>query len=68
MRPGQVLTRTLAAIDRYVVDGGVHRVAGLTEGLGQSLRRYQTGYARNYAATMLVGVIVVLVLVLATRV
>jgi len=68
MRPGQVLTRTLVATDRGAVDGAVHGVARMTGALGQSLRKLQSGYARNYAATMVIGVIVVLVLVLATRV
>ncbi|MGC0271910.1 NADH-quinone oxidoreductase subunit L [Pseudactinotalea sp. Z1739] len=68
MRPGQALTRTLVATDRDVIDGAVHRLAGDTTGLGQWLRRLQSGYARSYAVTMTIGVIVVLVLVLATRV
>lgn len=68
MRPGQVLTRTLAATDRHVIDGAVHGLADLSTGTGQWLRRLQTGYARSYAAIMVIGVIVVLVLVLATRV
>lgn len=68
MRPGQALTRTLVTTDRDVIDGAVNGLAGGTTGLGGLLRRLQTGYARTYAATMVFGVLLVLVLVLATRV
>ena len=68
MRPGQALTRTLVVTDRDVIDGAVNGLAGGTTGLGSWLRRLQTGYARTYAATMAFGVLLVLVLVLATRV
>ncbi len=62
MRPGQYLTRSLVYVDNRGVDGGVGGVATLVRGSGSWLRRWQTGYARSYAASMLGGVVAVLFL------
>ncbi|MEE6282593.1 NADH-quinone oxidoreductase subunit L [Georgenia sunbinii] len=67
MRPGQYLTRALVYSDSAVVDGAVMGLARGTSGSGSWLRRLQTGYIRSYAAVMLVGVVVALVVVLASR-
>ncbi|MFC4554454.1 NADH-quinone oxidoreductase subunit L [Georgenia faecalis] len=67
MRPGQYLARTLVYADSAVVDGAVTGIARGTSGSGQMLRRLQTGYVRSYAALMLVGAVVALVVVLASR-
>ncbi|WP_324649529.1 NADH-quinone oxidoreductase subunit L [Georgenia sp. H159] len=67
MRPGQYLTRALVYGDSAVVDGAVMGLARGTSGSGGWLRRLQTGYIRSYAAVMLVGVVVALVVVLAAR-
>jgi NADH-quinone oxidoreductase subunit L len=53
-------------IDRRVVDGAVNGSAYLVGRGANALRRLQTGYVRNYAATFLVGV-VVLFTILAVR-
>ena len=68
VEPGQHLTRSLVYGDAQVVDGAFAGLAKLTVGLGSVVRTFQTGYARTYAATMLVGVVVLAVIVLAPRI
>ncbi|WP_460860400.1 NADH-quinone oxidoreductase subunit L [Nocardiopsis coralliicola] len=67
MRPGQVLTQALAAIDTHVVNGAVYGLADSVRGSSQGLRRVQTGFARTYALTMLFGAAIV-VATLAVRI
>ncbi|GEL96307.1 NADH-quinone oxidoreductase subunit L [Cellulomonas composti] len=67
VEPGEHLTRSLVFADRTVVDGAVTGVARVTVGLGSLFRRAQTGYVRTYAATMLAGLVVLLVVVLAVQ-
>jgi len=55
MRPGQVLTKTLIAVDEKVIDGAVHGVGAMAIGSGAGLRKTQTGYVRSYSALILVG-------------
>jgi NADH-quinone oxidoreductase subunit L len=58
MRPGQYLTRTLVWIDNSVIDG---LVRGGSAGIGKlsaGIRRWETGYVRSYALSMLLGVVV----------
>jgi NADH-quinone oxidoreductase subunit L len=55
MRPGQVITRVLVKGDENVVDGAVRTVAGIVMGSGSTLRKTQTGFARSYAALILIG-------------
>ena len=57
MRPGQYLTRTLVYVDTNVVDGAVRGTAAVIGGLSGRGRRWQTGYARSYALSMLGGVV-----------
>jgi NADH-quinone oxidoreductase subunit L len=68
MRPGQYLTRSLVFVDNKGVDGAVRGLAAAVGGLGGRLRRWQTGYVRSYATSMLAGVIVVVLGVLAVRI
>ncbi|GHS85572.1 NADH-quinone oxidoreductase subunit L [Actinomycetota bacterium] len=68
VEPGQHLTRSLVYTDRQVVDGAFTGVGRLTVGIGEIVRRLQTGYARQYAATMLIGLVVLVVAVLAPRI
>jgi NADH-quinone oxidoreductase subunit L len=60
MRPGQYLTRSLVFADTKGVDGAVGGIAGLVAGTAGWLRKFQTGFVRSYAASMLVGVVVLL--------
>jgi NADH-quinone oxidoreductase subunit L len=55
MRPGQVLTKSLLAIDKKVIDGAVRGVATMALGSGSSLRKTQTGFVRSYSALILIG-------------
>ena len=58
MRPGQILTALLALADRSVVDGAVRGISGTALNSGELLRKTQTGFARSYAALILIGAIV----------
>jgi NADH-quinone oxidoreductase subunit L len=57
MRPGQVLTRLLVKGDDSVVDGTVRLVGRTALSAGAELRKTQTGFARSYAALILIGAI-----------
>jgi NADH-quinone oxidoreductase subunit L len=58
MRPGQYLTRSLVFFDARGVDGAVRGTAAFIGGLAGRWRRWQTGFVRSYAMSMLAGVIV----------
>jgi NADH-quinone oxidoreductase subunit L len=60
MRPGQHLTRSLVFVDNKGVDGAVGGFAALIGGTSARLRRWQNGFVRSYALSMLAGVVVVL--------
>jgi len=68
MRPGQYLTRSLVFVDIKGVDGVVRGLAAAVGGLGGRLRRWQTGLVRSYAMSMLGGVLVLALGVLAVRI
>jgi NADH-quinone oxidoreductase subunit L len=68
VEPGRHLTRSLVFGDRAGVDGAFTGLGRLTVGIGELVRKLQTGYARQYAATMLLGLIVLAVVVLAPRI
>lgn len=63
VKPGRRLAvyfwRTL---DIRVFDGIVNGTAGLTRNIGEGLKGWQSGYVRNYALSMLVGVFLVVVI------
>jgi NADH-quinone oxidoreductase subunit L len=60
MRPGQVLTSLLVKGDEKVVDGAVRGVGRTALSAGAVLRQTQTGFARSYAALILIGAIVLI--------
>ena len=60
MRPGQALTSLLVKADDKVVDGAVRGVGRTALGAGAVLRQTQTGFARSYAALILIGAIVLI--------
>ena len=65
VRPSYHASRALVWFDNRGVDGVVNGLAALVGGLSGRLRRYQTGFARSYALSMVGGaVLVVLALVL----
>jgi len=57
MRPGQQLTKLLVKSDDLVVDGAVRGVGRLAISSGSWLRQSQTGFARSYAAFILIGAV-----------
>jgi NADH-quinone oxidoreductase subunit L len=55
-RPGQALARFSAVvIDGRVIDGAVNGVGTLVKVAGSAFRRFQTGYVRNYALGIALG-------------
>ena len=64
MKPGQVLTKAVVATDTHLVDGAVNASAALVGGSGRWLRPLQNGFTRSYAATVLLGIVVVTAAVL----
>ncbi len=60
MRPGQAITELAEKVDVKVIDGAVHGVGRMAVGSGSALRKTQSGFARSYAALILVGSIVLL--------
>ena len=58
-KPGRWLTRALVYVDSKGVDGLVNGLAAAVGGGSGRLRRWQTGFVRSYALSMLVGVVLV---------
>ncbi len=67
MRPGQYLTRSLVYVDNRGVDGVVNGLAALVGGTSGRVRRWQTGFVRSYALSMLTGAAVVVAALLLVR-
>jgi NADH-quinone oxidoreductase subunit L len=67
MRPGQVLTKGLVEIDDKGVDGAASGLAALVGRTSDGLRQLQTGFARSYALSMLVGTVLVVAVILAVQ-
>ncbi|MFZ5870503.1 MAG: NADH-quinone oxidoreductase subunit L [Actinomycetota bacterium] len=67
MRPGQYLTRSLVFVDSRGVDGAVGGLASAVGGIAGRLRRLQTGFVRSYAASMLGGLVVLLLTLVVVR-
>lgn len=55
MRGGRQVTKAMVVVDDAVLEGGVDRAAAAIGRSSDSLRGLQTGFARSYALTMLVG-------------
>jgi NADH-quinone oxidoreductase subunit L len=54
-------SRLLAGpVDLGVIDGAANGLAIVTQGLARAMRRLQTGYVRNYALSIFLGVILIL--------
>lgn len=68
MRPGQYLTRSLVFFDNRVVDGAVNGSAAIVGGSSGRLRRWQTGYVRSYALSIVVGTALVVAALLLVRI
>ncbi len=59
MRPGQVLTKALVVIEDKVIDGAVNGIGAGVRDSSTGLGRTQSGFARTYALTMLLGAVIV---------
>jgi len=68
MRPGQYLTRSLVWFDNRVIDGAVNGSAAIVGGSSGRLRRWQSGYVRSYALSIVVGTALVVAALLLVRI
>jgi len=60
-KPGRAAAEVLSQpVDQGLIDGAVNGVAAVVVGVGQQVRRLQTGFVRNYALTLLSGATVLL--------
>ncbi|BDH56083.1 NADH-quinone oxidoreductase subunit L [Tsukamurella sp. PLM1] len=60
MRPGQGATAALLTAESKGIDGAINAIPAGIGGASVLLRRWQTGYARSYALTMLAGTAVLI--------
>ncbi|WP_422748811.1 NADH-quinone oxidoreductase subunit L [Mycobacterium sp. WMMD1722] len=67
MRPGQALTAWTVRVDDTAVDGAATGLAAAVAGMSNRLRGWQTGFARNYALSMLGGATLVVAVILAVN-
>ncbi|MBA2773537.1 MAG: NADH-quinone oxidoreductase subunit L [Nocardioidaceae bacterium] len=67
MRPGQYLTRSLVYADNRGVDGAVNGLAAVVGGTSGRVRRWQSGFVRSYALSMLGGSALLLLAVVAVK-
>ncbi|HEV3363936.1 MAG TPA: NADH-quinone oxidoreductase subunit L [Acidimicrobiia bacterium] len=60
-KPGRAAAEVLSQpVDQGLIDGAVNGVAAVVAGVGRRARRFQTGFVRNYALTLLSGATVLL--------
>jgi NADH-quinone oxidoreductase subunit L len=67
VRPGSRLVAGLATFDRRGVDGAIEGGSAATAGLSGVLRRLQNGFVRSYALSLLGGVLIVVLALLAVN-
>ncbi|RHW26580.1 NADH-quinone oxidoreductase subunit L [Nocardioides immobilis] len=67
VRPTGQLVTALVASDRGVVDGAFTGGATVVGGIGQGLRRLQTGYVRSYALSVLGGALILVLTLVAVN-
>ena len=68
MRPGKALADGADRSDRYVIDGVIAALVATVKGSGKAVTAAQNGYARSYAAYMLVGVVALLIALVAAQI
>ena len=68
MAPGRRLTKDLVDFDDVAVDGVTRELAALVRSGSQDLRRWQNGFARSYALSMLAGAALIAAAILTVRV
>jgi NADH-quinone oxidoreductase subunit L len=67
VKPGRALTTGLVVFDKYVVDGLFSGGALAVGGVGALVRRVQKGFVRSYALSLLGGVLLVVLALLAVN-
>jgi NADH-quinone oxidoreductase subunit L len=67
VEPSRQLTSGLVTFDRSVVDGAFSGGATVVAGVGVLLRRVQNGFVRSYAVSILAGVLLVVLALLAVN-
>ncbi len=67
VRPGSRLVRGLFVFDRSGADGTFMGGGSAVKAIGGQLRKVQSGYVRSYALSLLVGVILVVLALLAVN-
>ena len=67
VRPSYWLARVLTWSDTKVVDGVVNGTAALIGGTSGRLRKYQNGFARSYAVSMVGGAVLLLLALILVR-
>ena len=67
MAPSVAVTKTVTVTDEKAVDGTVNGLGWLSRWFGKVVASTETGYLRSYAAYMLGGVVMILVVVLGFR-
>jgi NADH-quinone oxidoreductase subunit L len=67
MDGGSGLTDALVEVDNAGMDGLVNALAALVSRTSNRLRGLQTGYARNYALSMLAGATLLVAVILAAQ-
>jgi NADH-quinone oxidoreductase subunit L len=67
MRPGAQLTHALVEFDDQGVDGSVNALGHVVARTSEWLRGFQTGFARNYALSMVAGAALVAATILAVQ-
>ena len=67
VKPGKALTSGLLVLDKTVVDGAFTGGAVAVGGIGALVRRAQNGFVRSYALSLLGGVLLVVLALLAVN-
>jgi NADH-quinone oxidoreductase subunit L len=67
MRPGDRFVNGLTSFDDHGIDGFVDGTAGSIGGMSGTFRRWQTGYVRSYALSILGGAVIVVLALLAVN-
>jgi NADH-quinone oxidoreductase subunit L len=66
-KPGRWLTRALVYADSKGIDGLVNGLAAAIGGTSARMRRFQTGFVRSYALTMLLGAVLIVTAFIAVQ-
>jgi NADH-quinone oxidoreductase subunit L len=67
MRPGDRFDNWLVTFDNGAVDGAVMGTAATFGGMSGRLRRWQNGFVRSYALSLLSGAVIVVIAMLAVN-